>query len=92
MTDESSTVPSAELVEVDFNSDGGRTPIQVDGEALVIDGYYQPRIFLRIGSGSSCIRITLTPKDARGLRDDLNKTVEDARTAVQERLEKEGDS
>ena len=90
MTDESSTVPSADLVEVDFDSGGGRTPIQTDGEALMIDGYYQPRILLRIGSGPSCIRITLTPKDSRELRDDLNEALENARTAVQEQLGEEG--
>lgn len=72
MGDEDSA-PGAEYVGVDIAPDADRVQIETISEALLVDGYEQARVCVRIGSpGSSTVSLTLAPADARAFRDDLS--------------------
>jgi len=81
--------PAAEHVSINLGRNTTSTPIQVDGEALLIDGYYQARVCLKIGSEDSTISVTLSPEEARALRDGLDNGVSEARTEVEKWLNRD---
>ncbi|MUW13263.1 hypothetical protein GJ633_00330 [Halorubrum sp. CBA1125] len=82
--------PAAEHVSVNFGQPTTTTPIQVDGESLLSEGYYQAKVCVRIGDQDSMISVTLSPADARALRDDLDDAVDEARAEVERWLNRDG--
>ena len=81
--------PSAEYVGVDVAPDADSVAIETAGEALLVDGYDQARVCVRIGGPESTISLTLAPTDARALRDDLNAAIDEARRKVEEQLDQD---
>ena len=81
--------PSAEYVGVDVAPDADSVAIETAGEALLVDGYDQARVCVRIGGPESTISITLAPADARALRDDLNDAIDEARSEVEKWVERD---
>lgn len=81
--------PVAEHVSVALGRNTDTTSIDVDGEALLSDGYYQAKVCVRIGDQDSTISVTLSPGDARALRDRLDDAVDEARDEVEEWLERD---
>lgn len=79
---EEDDVPSAEYVGVDVAPDADSVAIETTGEALLVDGYDQARVCVRIGGPESSISLTLAPADARALRDDLDAAIDEARAEV----------
>jgi hypothetical protein len=80
---EEDDVPSAEYVGVDVAPDADSVAIETTGEALLVDGYDQARVCVRIGGPESSISLTLAPADARALRDDLDAAIDEARAEVE---------
>jgi len=54
-----------------------------------VDGYDQARVCVRIGGPESTISLTLAPADARAFRDDLNAAIDEARSEVEEWLDRD---
>lgn len=75
--------PSAEYVGVDVAPDADSAAIETTGEALLVDGYHQAHVCVRIGGPESAISLTLAPADARALRDDLDAAIDEARDGVE---------
>lgn len=82
--------PSAEYVGVDVAPDADSVAIETVGEALLVDGYDQARVCIRIGGPESAISLTLAPADARAMRNDLNAAIDEARRKVEEQLDQDG--
>jgi hypothetical protein len=70
--------PSAEYVGVDVKPDVDAVDIRTTGEALFVDGENEPRVCIEIGAAESGISITLSPADARALRDDVDDAIDEA--------------
>lgn len=81
--------PEAEHVSVTLGRNTDTHPIKVDGEALLIKGYHQARVSLRIGDQDASISVTLSPSDARALRDELDEGVDEARDEVERWLDRD---
>jgi hypothetical protein len=87
--DDEDDAPSAEYVGVDVAPDADSVAIETTGEALLVDGYDQARVCVRIGGPESEISLTLSPADARGLRDDLSAAIDEARAEVEKWAERD---
>ncbi len=81
--------PVAEHVSVTLGRNTDTTSIDVDGEALLSDGYHQAKVCVRIGDQDSTISVTLSPADARALRDRLDDAVDEARDEVEKWMERD---
>lgn len=81
--------PVAEQINVKLGQNTDTIPIDVDGEALLIDGYYQAKVCIQIGSENSTISVTLSPAETRALRDELDDAVDEARDEVEKWLDRD---
>jgi hypothetical protein len=88
MSDEQeSTV--AESASIIF-APGEKVPINASGEALQIDSCLQSRVCLKIGGSENEITITLTPGEAKALREDLAEAIDASQDALARWMENGG--